>query len=84
MEKLFVGEEAIVAMIGPWEPLLFLGLASAVLWAVDRWMAVLGLWSDEGVKGVRRPLGILLAVLSTLVVVGAWYALDFVALPSGA
>lgn len=63
--------------------LLFLVLAVAVLWAVDRWMAALGFWSDEGEKGGGNPLRAFLAVASAVAAVGAWYALVFVALPSG-
>ena len=73
-----------VAVVGPWGLLSLLGLAVAVLWAVDRWMAVLGAWPDEGAKGDGRPLRVLIAALSTLAVVGAWYVLAFVAIPSGA
>ena len=72
-----------VAIIGPWGLFSFLGLAVAVLWATDRWMAALGFWSDEGEKRGGSPLRVLLAALSTGTAVGAWYALAFVALPSG-
>lgn len=70
-------------LIGPWGPFSFLGLAVAVLWATDRWMAALGFWCDEEEKGNGRTLRASLAVSSTLVVFGAWYAHAFVALPSG-
>ena len=73
-----------VAVVGPWGLLSFFGLAVAVLWAVDRWMAVLGPWPDEGAKGDGTAPRVLLAALSTLAVVGAWYGLAFVAIPSGA
>ena len=73
-----------VAVIGPWGLFSFLGLAVAVLWATDRWMAALGFWRDEREKGGGRSLSrVLLAVLSTAAAVGAWYTLAFVALPSG-
>ena len=73
-----------VAIIGPWGLFSFLGLALAVLWATDRWMAALGFWCDEREKGRGRSLSrLLLAALSTGAAVGACYALAFVALPSG-
>lgn len=74
---------AYAVVIGPWGPFLFIVLASAILWATDRWMAALGFWSDEGEKRGGSPLRVLLAALSTGAAVGAWYALAFVALPSG-
>ena len=76
---------AYTGVIGPWGLFLFLALAVAVLWATDQWMAVLGAWPDEEEKGdERRLLRVLFAVLSTAAAVGAWYALAFVALPTGA
>lgn len=72
-------------VIGPWAPILFLALAAAVLWATDRWMVALGFWSDDGEKGGESsPARVFLAVLSTAAAIGTWYALAFVALPSGA
>ena len=74
-----------VVVIGPWDPVLFLALAAAVLWATDRWMAALGFWSDDKGKGDENsPARVFLAALSTAAAVGAWYALAFVALASGA
>lgn len=76
---------AYTGVIGPWGLFLFLALAVSVLWATNRWMAALGFWSEEGEKGGgRRLLRVLLAVASTAAAVGAWYALAFVALPTGA
>ena len=89
-ESWVVGKEVViahyaVAVVGPWGLLSLLGLAVAVLWAVDRWMAALGFWSDEGVKGSKSsPARVFLAALSTAAVVGTWYTLAFLALPLGA
>ena len=73
-----------VAVVGPWGLLSLLGLAVAVLWAVDRWMAVLGAWPDEGAKGDGTAPRVLLAALPSGAAVGAWCVLAFVAIPSGA
>ena len=76
---------AYAVVIGPWGLFSFLGLAVAVLWATDRWMAALGFWSDDEGKGDESSSArVSLAALSTAAAVGAWYALAFVALPSGA
>lgn len=48
---------AYTGVIGPWGLFLFLALAGAVLWAVDRWMAALGFWSDEVEKGAGTRCG---------------------------
>lgn len=65
----------------PWAFVLFLVLALAVLAAVDRWVTVLEAWFDEGSKVNEVLARILVAVLFTVVAVGAWYALAFVVLP---
>ena len=67
----------------PWAFPLFVGLAIAVLAAVDCWMEFLAAWSDDAAKANEILKLASAATLATAVAIGAWYTLAFLALPPG-
>ena len=62
---------------------LFLSLALAVNLAVYGWLGALGVWSSKEADRKENLVYLFIACILTVLAVGAWYVLAFVARPFG-